>query len=277
MVLTSEIVLAGMNITYRFLPLGLFFNDMKKLEIDHIELWGGAPHFYSEDIDSADIFAMKKALTERSFHLVCFTPEQCQYPINIASEDQAQRERSIRFFERNMQITSELGCDLMLITPGRGYLNDTSGKMRNRSIDAIGHLTQKAQEYGVRLGLEVLRRDESDIIYNLKTLKDIVEQIDSPFLGAILDTIPMALAHEIPIDYLNTFKEKLFHIHFIDGSPHGHLAWGDGILDSKSYLLQLAEGGYSGALSLEITDMKYVNDPYQAFKKSVDQLKKIDA
>lgn len=275
MKLTSNITLAGMNITYRHLPLSRFLDDMVSLGFTEVELWGGAPHFYSEDIEEKDITAMRRTLSDRGFSLVCFTPEQCLYPINIASENTVMRKRSIDFFKRNIEITSELGCDLMLVTPGRGYIDGDSRVAARRSVDSLIELVKTAEKNGVRLGLEVLRRDESDIIYNLSTLKAMVETVDSRFLGALLDTIPMALAGEEPVDYLDEFKEKLFHIHFIDGAPHGHLAWGDGRLDGQEYLRQIKESGYKGSLSLEITDARYVKNPFQAFRQSVEQLKAI--
>ncbi|PKL21415.1 MAG: endonuclease [Spirochaetae bacterium HGW-Spirochaetae-4] len=275
MKLTSDIKLAGMNITYRHLPMTRFLDDMVSLGFTEVELWGGAPHFYSEDITQTDISVMRMTLAERGLSLVCFTPEQCLYPINIASADKAMRERSIDFFRRNIEITVELGCDLMLVTPGRGYVDEDAGEAAKRSIAALIELTATAERQSVRLGLEVLRRDESDIVYNLKTLKEMVDSVDSPSLGALLDTIPMALAGEEPADYLDTFEKKLFHIHFIDGAPHGHLAWGDGILDAQEYLRQIKDSGYSGSLSLEITDARYSGNPFPAFRQSVDRLKAI--
>ena len=271
--ITTDITLAGMNITYRYLPLSRFLEDMVELGFTQVELWGGAPHFYSEDVSTSEIAAMRHTLAEKGLSLVCFTPEQCLYPINIASGDRAMRRRSIEFFQRNIEIAKELGCDLMLVTPGRGYVDEKEGAAAERSREALMELVETAKRYGVRLGLEVLRRDESDIIYNLETLKTMVDRIDSPSLGAILDTVPMALAGEEPADYLETFGDKLFHIHFIDGAPHGHLAWGDGTLDATEYLRQLSEGCYAGSLSLEITDARYVENPFPAFSRSVEHLK----
>lgn len=62
-----------------------------------------------------------------------------------------------------------------------------------------------------------------------------MDELNHPNIGAMIDTIPMALAGEHPEDYLKTFGERLVHVHFIDGAPRGHLAWGDGCLDMKDY------------------------------------------
>lgn len=67
-----------------------------------------------------------------------------------------------------------------------------------------------------------------------------------PAIGAMIDTIPMALAGERPEDYLKVFGERLVHVHFIDGAPRGHLAWGDGVLDMKGYLQECSRYSYKG-------------------------------
>jgi protein FrlC len=82
----------------------------------------------------------------------------------------------------------------------------------------------------------------------------------------------MAINGETPEEYCNALKEKLFHIHFIDGTPYSHLAWGDGSLDVQSYLVQLSDNGYTGALSLEITDHRYLPNPEDALGKSLGVL-----
>lgn len=88
----------------------------------------------------------------------------------------------------------------------------------------------------------------------------------------MIDTIPMALAGEHPAQYLEALGDRLVHVHFIDGAPRGHLAWGDGILDMEGYLKEFDDYGYSGYLSLEITDGRYFTDPSASVKQSIKRL-----
>ena len=87
-----------------------------------------------------------------------------------------------------------------------------------------------------------------------------------------VDTIPMALADETLEDYIKTLGNKLIHVHFIDGAPRGHLAWGDGILNLESYLKQLDDCDYSRYLTLEITDGRYYMEPWKSLEKSAEKL-----
>lgn len=261
-------VIAGMNIHYRWFRLDQFLDDVERVGLEHIELWGGAPHFYSDDVTYKEIRHLRREFEKRKLTLVCHTPEQCMYPINIASDNRAMRMRSIDYFKRNIRIASDLGSNLMLITPGTGYANEDTALVWNHSRESLSGLVDYAEQSGVRLGLEVLRSDESNIVNSLTSLQKMVKEVNSSYLGGILDTIPMAINNETPQDYCRALKEKLFHIHFIDGTPYYHLALGDGNLDLQEYLSQLTGYGYTGALSLEITDHRYFADPFDALERS---------
>lgn len=99
-----------------------------------------------------------------------------------------------------------------------------------------------------------------------------MDELNHDHIGAMLDTCPMILENKSPSDYLREFGDKLIHVHFIDGTPRGHLAWGDGILDMEGYLKQFDEYGYKHSLSLEITDGRYLMDPEKSIQQSVEKL-----
>ncbi|MFA6941378.1 MAG: TIM barrel protein, partial [Clostridiaceae bacterium] len=75
-------------------------------------------------------------------------------------------------------------------------------------------------------------------------------------------------------DYFRALGKDLVHIHFIDGKPRGHLAWGDGILPLEKYVESLNSNNYEGYLTLEITDSGYLLNPEKAVGKSIEKLKK---
>jgi protein FrlC len=129
-----------------------------------------------------------------------------------------------------------------------------------------------AAQLELTLALEPLTRVESNIIYDAKSLKTMLEEVNNPSLKGMMDTIPMALANEDFNDYFNLLKEEIVHIHFIDGKPEGHLVWGDGVLPLQTYINQLSQHGYQGALTLEYTSYQYVQDPDLAMERTLDVL-----
>lgn len=265
--------IAIMNIQYKYFPLVRFLDDAVKNGVKNIELWGAAPHFHLEDMTYREVAAVRREIEKRELNLVCFTPEQCVYPINLASPYEETRRRSVKFFEDSIRVAGELGTDKVLVTSGHGYFDGSdeaeAWKWSRENLASLGDL---ASHYGVTLALEVLRRDESNLVYNLPTLKKMLEELDHPAFGGMIDTIPMALAGERPAQYLEALGNRLVHVHFIDGAPRGHLAWGDGVLDMNGYLAEFDAYGYQNYLSLEITDGRYFMDPSASVVQSVKKL-----
>lgn len=265
--------IAVMNIQYRYFPLEKFLDDAVKNQVGNIELWGAAPFFHLEDMTCQEVGAVRRAIQTRGLKCICLTPEQCIYPINLGAPSEAERRRSQKFFEDYIRAACELETDKVLVTTGFGYFDGSDQKEAWKwAKDSLYQLGDLAKIHGVTLALEVLRHDESNLVYNLSTLLQMLSELKHDSIGGMVDTIPMALAGETPEDYIKALGKKLVHIHFIDGAPRGHLAWGDGILDMKKYLEQLSAYGYENYLSLEITDGRYYMNPSASVKKSIDAL-----
>lgn len=254
--------LSVMNIQYRYFSLNKFLDDAVSNEVPNIELWGAMPFFNIEDMTFREVQKVRQEIETRGLKLVCLTPEQCVYPVNLAAPTESARRRSLKFFEDNIRAASELGTDKVLVTTGYGYFDESNHEEAWKwAREGIYDLAELAKTHGITLALEVLRRDESNLVYNLPTLKRMLKELNHDSVGGMIDTIPMALAGERPEDYLKVLGERLVHVHFIDGAPKGHLAWGDGVLDMKGYLEEFSQYNYKGYLSLEITDGRYFMEP----------------
>lgn len=267
---------ASMNIQYRYYPLSRFLDDTVDCGLTNIELWGAAPFFHLEDMSYLEVQGVRREIEKRGLHLVCLTPEQCVYPINLAAPTREERFRSLKFFENHLRAAGELGADKMLVTSGWGYFDGSNREEAWKwAREGIYDLAELAGAHGLKLALEVLRHDESNLVYNLDTLRQMLTELSHPCVGGMIDTIPMALAGESPADYLKVLGKDLIHVHFIDGMPRGHLAWGDGVLDAGRYLAELSEGGYEGYLSLEITDGRYYMEPWKSLQQSTEVLRRV--
>lgn len=266
---------SGMNLHYRYFPLKYFLDSMYEEGIYNIELWGGSPHIYYEDLRPDTIRSLKKELRIRNQKIIFYTPEQCMYPINIASDIKEIRERSIEYFKRNIEIANFLECDKMLVTSGTGYFDGTNHKAWEISVSSLQELTHYSEKYGITLGLEVLRNDETTLIHDRNKLKKMLDDIGESNIGVVLDTNPMAINKETISDYFDLLQDKMIHIHFIDGTPFGHLAWGDGSMSAIDYLKELQRFSYNGYLSLEITDSRYLTNPGRAVHMSMKHLNNV--
>ena len=80
----SKRQIAGMNICYGFFSFDYFLNSMQRLGLHSIEVHGAAPHLYFPDLTAGEIQSIGKNIIAHNLEVICFTPEQCKYPVNIA-------------------------------------------------------------------------------------------------------------------------------------------------------------------------------------------------
>ncbi|MCE3204078.1 TIM barrel protein [Paenibacillus sonchi] len=269
--------IAGMNITYRHFPFEHFLDQVTELGIEHIELWAGEPHLYIYRNVLGNLRHMRQQLKSRDMKVVCYTPEQCVYPFNIAASDSQLRQKSIDYFIDNLYAALELETNMMLVTSGIGDFAVSQSESWKYAGDSIYQIARVAEKEGVTLALEPLTRFESNLIIDVKGIKRMLEEIRSPSLKGMIDTVAMQLANETPEDYFSLLPE-LSHFHLIDGdgSSDAHLALDDGVLNWREYLTSLQSHNYEGACTLEIMGFKYYQNPQEALRESVRKIREMD-
>lgn len=149
-----------------------------------------------------------------------------------------------RYSLRALEITAELGTDLMQIVCGRGYYNKPAEKAWKRSAESLDVILRRAQELGVRLTVEGLLPFKSNVVNSLSSASRMIEELNAPNFGCMIDTVPMSIAGNTIGQYFETFPGKITHIHLCDGRPHGHVALGDGELPIGAFLDELASNRY---------------------------------
>ncbi|MGR6917859.1 sugar phosphate isomerase/epimerase family protein [[Actinomadura] parvosata] len=264
----------GSNFAYQHLPFDRFLDDMAELGRERLELWGIAPHLYVPELSDAEARAIRRRAESRGLTVACLTPEQVMYPVNLASPDTALRARSVAMFRRAAELCAELGAELLLLTPGRGFEDEPVPAAWRRSAEAIGEIAAYAGTLGVTCVLEALQRVESNLVNDAKTLATMIGEIGAPNLAAVLDTAAMAVAGDSVDDYFDALGDRVRHVHLIDGRPAGHLAWGDGELPLAAYLEALDRRGYAGLMTFELFgDGTYAMAPRPAVQRCLDAVR----
>ncbi|GAA2675056.1 MULTISPECIES: sugar phosphate isomerase/epimerase family protein [Nonomuraea] len=254
--------LTGSNFAYQQLPFERFLDDAAALGRERLELWGIAPQFHIPQVSDAEARAVRRSARARGLSVHCLTPEQVMYPVNVASPVTWLRAASIAMFRRAAELAAELGAELLLLTPGRGFEDEPLEAAWRRSVDAVGEIAAYAETLGVACVLEPLQRVESNLVNDSRTLARMLDEIGSSNVGAVLDTVGMAVAGESVDDYFDSLGDRVRHVHLVDGSPAGHLAWGDGRLPLAEYLTALERRGYGGRMTFELFgDGTYAFDP----------------
>lgn len=270
----ENIEICAMNLHYSRFPLEVFFDDIVCLGLRRIELWGASPHFYIGDNSFGEAKALKQAIKERELQLSCFTPEQCVYPIDLATSNHRLRDRSIQYFLDSINLCVELDCPRLLVTPGFGYMSEDLSEVRARSLEALHRLAKHAEAMGVKIFLEPLPAAYSQIINTSEELNTMLHALSSPAIAGMIDTACAHISGENIADYSRNLGDRLQHIHMVDTDRTGaHLAWGDGNLSITEYLKDIELAGYTGMLSLEIIGPRYHQNPLVPLKQSVECLR----
>jgi protein FrlC len=217
---------------------------------------------------------VRRVLADNGLTTWCLTPEQVIYPINIASGDDELQQASIDRFRRGADICAALGARYLFLTSGRGYEDEPAEVAWSRSADSLRTITAHAADQGVRCLLEPLQRVETNVLLDAAGVRRMLDEVAAPNLDVVLDTVAMSVAGDTVADYLRLFGERLAHVQLVDGTPAGHLVWGDGSLPLGEYLQQLAEGGYRGKLTFEpFGDGSYALDPEPAWQRCLDGIR----
>lgn len=233
-----------------------------------VELVGEAPHFYMDESWNQDPAEVRRKVEDRGMKVVTFTPEcSCmQWRTNYA--DEGAHRRSMEFLRRAMDVCRQLGARTLLTCCCGGTLDEDHDVAFDRAVRHFEEIASCASEAGVTVALESVRPQESKVCTTLEDVASLVEAVDSPSLGAALDTVAMGVAGETPRQWFERLGSKIVHCHFVDGRPYGHLVWGDGLFPLERYIDVLNEFGYEGYLGQEITDGRYYDEPQLADKRN---------
>lgn len=262
--------LLGSNFSFQHLPLVQVAAILARHGFSEVELWGIAPHLDLFHADDRKVAAVRALLADNGLSVRIFTPEQVMYPVNIASGDAEYRRASIQRFRRAADIAADLGAHHLFLTAGRGYETEPPDTAWNHAADSLTEIACHAAGVGIRCLLEPLQRRESNILHNAADLRRMMDRVGQPNVDAVLDLVAMACAGDGVGDYLAAFGPRLAHVHVVDGTPSGHLVWGDGSLPLDDWISALADGGYNGTVSFEpFGDGSYALDPEAALARNL--------
>ena len=256
------------NYSYGLFSLDYFLDSMNRLNQTNIEFWGAGPHLYQDECSVSDVDAIVKKIRSHHLNVICYTPEQCMYPVNIASREKGIRDWSVNYLKRSLEIASQMEAPRTLITIGQGYRNESRDEAWARCRDSL-QLAEYAGKMGTTIMLEHLTKTTTNLCVTASQLKDMIRETGGPYLKAMVDVDMAARVGEGPREYLEAMGKEIQHVHFIDGMPGGHLALGDGILPLDQYVRDLEDFGYDQYLTLEILSDKYHENPEPAYAQSI--------
>lgn len=264
--------IGAMNMIYAHHSWQAFLDSMERLGIRQFELFAPTPHFDVQQMSQEDISNFKAELERRNMRITCLTPEQCNYPHNLAARNCCVRQEAIAYFKDYMMAAKKLGIDKMLVSSGWGDVDEDIEDAWKRSMESLRELIAFAEEIELNLVFEILNEYETNLANCFENMKRVIKEVNSPCLKFCIDTVPVELEHKTLEEYFRTFTDRIIHIHMTDGDPLGHIPPGLGRYDMAEYFKVLEKYDYTGFVTIEIADTTWSNEPEKATKIGYETL-----
>lgn len=120
------------------------------------------------------------------------------------------------------------------------------------AVEAVAELGDYARALGLEIAIE-LEPFHFSIVNTLGKMVNFLDDVHHPAVRANLDISHLALAHTAA-EEISHLHGRIAHAHFsdCDGTKHGDLPPGRGVVNFRPYLAQLKKVGFDGVISIEL-------------------------
>jgi protein FrlC len=248
--------------------------NLAALGYDGVEVWGGRPHAFRDDLvdELADLAALARDL---GIKICNFIPAQFRYPSLLCSDNERVRKDSITYITLAMRNAKALGSPSVSLCPGMVPWDRDLETGRKKLMQSFRELSEINKDYGLRLLIEPAHRFETNLILTIDDCVRALGELSDPAYGILLDVGHCHVNGEDLPSAVKLASSYPLHIHLDDnmGDADAHLDLGEGNID----FVRLREGldavGYSGFLSIEL-GTKYIMDPEKACRSGLEKLRK---
>jgi len=173
-------------------------------------------------------------------------------------------------------IAQEIGCPYVVVVPGKLPAGASGQAIIDESVEVLNELAEIAEPFGVSLAFEFLGQTDCSV-QTLDLAKEIVEIVDRPDVGLVLDTFHFYAGNSSfeAIDDLDPKKLFIFHINDAENLPKERLTDahrlypGEGILPIREIKRRFDRIGYDRIASIEIFRPEYwEQDPFAVAKEA---------
>lgn len=130
----------------------------------------------------------------------------------------------------------------------RKYMAPADAQNRKQSVEGIARVAERARELGIRVGVEVVNRYESNLLNTGRQALRFVQDVSADNVDVHLDTYHMNIEEPDMMSPVLDAAGRLGYVH-IGESHRGYL--GSGTVDFDSFFRALARVGYDGPVVFE--------------------------
>jgi sugar phosphate isomerase/epimerase len=174
--------------------------------------------------------------------------------IDLASDYEYIRHAWISEAIREIRIAKKVGIDLINFHANvNGMFYGERRKMvLDNLIKSLREIISYAKKSKARVMLE--NTPLSNGIHDIDEFKYVIENVNKLFVHLDIAHAFTSGGMQSVIDYINTFRDKIIHIHWHDnhGKRDEHLPIGEGFIDHQKAIKALKDIGYDRTITLEV-------------------------
>jgi protein FrlC len=239
----------------------LYFNYSLEEAVEHtaaagfdaIDIWGGRPHAYRDDLFEHDIRELKTLLDDFGLEVASLIPAQIQSQINLCHPRKRVRDDSISYLCTCVETAARLGAPIISVMPNHTLHNQDPDAGWETLADSLQRICEFASHYEVLIAIEPSDPYETDLINTTIQALDMIDQLGCDNLGVLFDTGHALVAGEDTSAAISNLGDRLFHVHLSDnrGKHDQHLIPGQGTFDFRALIQALRLALYEGFLTAE--------------------------
>ncbi|KAI1385001.1 xylose isomerase-like protein [Hypoxylon trugodes] len=223
-------------------PLEVTLRRAASLGYTSIEI-AGEPDRYAID--------ETKALLKK-YNIACWGAVTIMYGSrNLAAADKAEREDTINYMKKVVDLSAGLGGEIITLVPGTvGKLQPSASSQEEWTwvVQGVREVALYAAEKGIRVAVEPLNRFETYLVMNTSQALQVIEEVNLPNVGVAFDPFHLNIEEPDLFAAIRRCGDKIFDVHLGDNN---RLACGDGTIDWPKFIKTLREVGYKGGLAHE--------------------------
>ena len=242
---------------------------------DGVDIWGGRPHVYRQDYSLAELKELCTIIYDHGLVVSSFMPAFYRYPHSLSNPNPRVRQDSLEYMCQCIDNAAVLGARVVLVVPDLSLVGQARCDSRRRLVESIDTCARYAAQYDLKLGIEVLHFDETDLVNTAGDALEIITELGWANIGVVLDTGTLNLNKEPLEEIVPRLGSLLLQVHVNDNQGKDrqqNLIPGDGTYDFKQLIRVFKLAGFTGFLSAELSK-EYSDDPMPALRTTVERLK----
>jgi len=243
---------------------------------DGIDIWGGRPHAYRNDLSEREILALRQLLQDQGLAVASFIPAQFRYPSSLCSPNETIRQASVRYIQDSIETAAALGAPIVSVCPGHTLYGQSREDGIERLSESLWAITEFATRHTMRIAIEPADKYETDLLLTCADTLALIEKLGYENLGVLLDNGHAQVVGESSVHAVQLLGDRLFHVHIDDnnGLRDQHVVPGDGVFDFPPFVAALREAGYDGYLAAEL-GWDYTVEPDPAARLTFERMRRI--